>query len=56
MISQCRLQVFEQSRLASEYGAAINVPPNATGVLKRLGIDPKENGAVELEWVRNCHI
>lgn len=35
----------------SEFGAAINVPPNAYGVLKRLGVDPVEKGAVEMKWV-----
>ncbi|KAJ9609569.1 hypothetical protein H2200_005896 [Cladophialophora chaetospira] len=43
-------QIFEQSRLASEYGAAINVAPNALGVLLRLGVDPAEAGAVDFKW------
>ncbi|OAA53577.1 Acetoacetate decarboxylase beta barrel domain protein [Cordyceps fumosorosea ARSEF 2679] len=44
-----RVTVFEQSRLASEYGAAINVPPNANGILLHLGVDVAAAGAVELK-------
>ncbi|PQK18090.1 hypothetical protein BB8028_0011g00190 [Beauveria bassiana] len=46
-----RVTVFEQSRLASEYGAAINVPPNANGILLHLGVDVAAAGAVELKTV-----
>ncbi|EXJ67489.1 uncharacterized protein A1O5_09502 [Cladophialophora psammophila CBS 110553] len=42
--------VFEKSRLASEFGAAINVPPNANGILLHLGIDATAAGAVEFKW------
>ena len=38
-------QVYESSRFAIELGAAIHVPPNAYGLLKRMGIDPSATGA-----------
>ncbi|KAJ9653757.1 hypothetical protein H2198_007104 [Neophaeococcomyces mojaviensis] len=37
--------VFESSRFATELGAAIHVPPNAHGLLKRMGITPSQSGA-----------
>ncbi|KAJ6437312.1 serine threonine protein kinase [Purpureocillium lavendulum] len=46
-----RVTVLEQSNLASEHGAAINVAPNANGLLLRLGVHPAEVGAVELKSV-----
>lgn len=39
------VHVFESSRLASEIGAAIFVPPNANGVLRGLGVRVEEAGA-----------
>ncbi|KAF3395073.1 3-hydroxybenzoate 6-hydroxylase 1 [Talaromyces pinophilus] len=45
------VKIFEQSRFASELGAAINVPPNAYGVLLHLGVDPALNGAVEMKYI-----
>ena len=43
-----REQVFEQSRLANEIGAAIHMVPNAMGVLRQFGVDPKDSGAIPL--------
>lgn len=40
------VEVYEQSRLANEIGAAIHMVPNADGVLKQLGIDVADSGAV----------
>ncbi|KAJ5812632.1 hypothetical protein N7474_008933 [Penicillium riverlandense] len=45
-------QLFERSRFANEIGAAIHLSPNCNGVLRRLGIDATEFGAVEAEMVR----
>lgn len=38
-------QIYESSRFATETGAAIHVPPNAFGLLQRMGIDLKATGA-----------
>jgi hypothetical protein len=46
------LQIFEQSRLAVETGAALHLAPNANGILKRLGIDAQQCGANLMERVR----
>lgn len=43
--------MFERSRFANEIGAAIHLTPNATGLLKRIGVDPREYGAVRTEQV-----
>ncbi|KEF61799.1 uncharacterized protein A1O9_03369 [Exophiala aquamarina CBS 119918] len=40
------VEVYEQSRLANEIGAAIHMVPNAVGVLKPLGIDVADSGAI----------
>ncbi|KAJ5117213.1 hypothetical protein N7476_006489 [Penicillium atrosanguineum] len=45
------VHVFEKSRFISELGAAINVPPNAYGVLLHLGVDPAKDGAVEMRYI-----
>lgn len=45
------VEVYEQSRLANEIGAAIHMVPNAMGVLKQLGIDPTDSGAVPCRQV-----
>lgn len=37
--------IFEQSRFASEAGAAIHLAPNSNGILRRLGIFAEESGA-----------
>jgi 2-polyprenyl-6-methoxyphenol hydroxylase-like FAD-dependent oxidoreductase len=42
------VEIFEQSRFANEIGAAIHMTPNATGILKQIGVDPRESGAVPL--------
>jgi 2-polyprenyl-6-methoxyphenol hydroxylase-like FAD-dependent oxidoreductase len=38
-------KIYEQSRMASEIGAAICVFPNADSVLKRIGVDVGDCGA-----------
>lgn len=43
--------VYEQSKLATEFGAAITLSPNAHGIFKRLGLDPVKDGAVLAERV-----
>lgn len=47
-----RVEIFERSNLASEIGAAIHLTPNATGLLKRLGINPEDVGAVQNRQIR----
>lgn len=42
-----RVQIFEQSRFATETGAALHLAPNANGILRRLGIVPEDFGANE---------
>jgi hypothetical protein len=44
--------LFERSRFANEIGAAIHLSPNANGILKKLGINAVDLGAVETEKVR----
>lgn len=39
------VKIFEQSRLATESGAAIHLAPNCNGVLLRLGIDAESFGS-----------
>ncbi|KAE8311999.1 hypothetical protein BDV41DRAFT_540085 [Aspergillus transmontanensis] len=43
------VHVFEQSRLATETGAALHLAPNANGILRRLGICAEEFGANTFE-------
>ncbi|KAL4864247.1 hypothetical protein BDV12DRAFT_205836 [Aspergillus spectabilis] len=43
------IQVFEQSQLATETGAAIHLAPNANGLLRRLGIFAEQFGANPME-------
>ncbi|MCJ1472618.1 hypothetical protein MMC13_001267 [Lambiella insularis] len=43
------VDVYEQSRFANEVGAAINMVPNAVGVLRRLGVHVEDEGAVLLK-------
>ena len=56
-LSLCKIKsdrskkVYEQSRFATEAGAAIHIAPNANGVLKKLGIDPVASGANLMERV-----
>lgn len=40
------VNVYEKSRLAQETGAAIHLAPNCHGILKRLGLDPRQHGSV----------
>lgn len=40
-----RVQIFEQSRFATETGAAVHLAPNANGILRRLGLFPEDFGA-----------
>ncbi|KAJ6029972.1 uncharacterized protein N7446_000965 [Penicillium canescens] len=47
-----RVELFERSRFANEVGAAIHLSPNANGVLRRLGIQAEDFGAVEAEQLR----
>jgi 2-polyprenyl-6-methoxyphenol hydroxylase-like FAD-dependent oxidoreductase len=44
-------QLFERSRFANEVGAAIHLTPNANGLLKRIGVDAAQYGAVQTEQV-----
>lgn len=47
------VHIYEQSRLASESGAAVHIAPNSNGILRRWGIIPEQQlGAVETEYVR----
>lgn len=43
--------VYEQSKLATEFGAAVMLSPNAHGIFKRLGLDAVKDGAVLAERV-----
>ncbi|RMZ85619.1 hypothetical protein DV737_g566, partial [Chaetothyriales sp. CBS 132003] len=43
------VQVFEQSRFARETGAAVHIPPNANGILKRLGVSENDIEANKME-------
>ena len=40
------VHVFEQSHFACEIDTAIYLTPNASGVLYRLGVDPRDSGAI----------
>ncbi|KAK5047454.1 hypothetical protein LTR84_006550 [Exophiala bonariae] len=46
------VQVFEQSQLAEEAGAAIHMSPNANGILLSLGVNVEERGATKLLQTR----
>ncbi|CAI7600515.1 unnamed protein product [Penicillium discolor] len=43
------IQIFEQSHLATETGAAIHLAPNANGLLRRLGVFAEQFGANPME-------
>lgn len=45
------VDIYEQSRLAQETGAAIHLAPNANGLLRRFGLYAEEIGAVECRGV-----
>lgn len=38
--------VFEQSRTGTDIGAAVTLAPNANGILRRLGIEAQNDGAI----------
>lgn len=40
-------QIYESSRFAMETGAAIHMPPNSNGLLKRMGVWAQATGANE---------
>jgi hypothetical protein len=44
-------KVYEQSRFATETGAAIHIGPNSHGVLKKLGIQTNQIDANLMEKV-----
>ena len=46
------IQIFEQSHLATETGAAIHLAPNANGLLRRLGVFAEQFGANPMERVK----
>lgn len=46
-----RVEIYESSRFAIETGAAIHLPPNANGLLRRYGMIPEDHGANQCEWV-----
>ncbi|KAI6712513.1 hypothetical protein JHW43_004923 [Diplocarpon mali] len=45
------VEIFESSRFATETGAAIHIPPNANGLLRRMGMVPEDHGANQCEWI-----
>ncbi|KAJ5627316.1 hypothetical protein N7528_004743 [Penicillium herquei] len=45
------VDVFESSRFAVELGAAIHLPPNVNGLLRRMGIHPEEFRCNDAEFV-----
>jgi hypothetical protein len=45
------VEIFESSRFAVETGAAIHIPSNVNGLLRRYGLIPEDHGAVTCEWV-----
>ncbi|KFY28344.1 hypothetical protein V491_00526 [Pseudogymnoascus sp. VKM F-3775] len=46
-----QVEIFESSRFASETGAAIHIPSNVNGLLRRMGMVPEDHGANQTEWV-----
>ncbi|GCB27430.1 3-hydroxybenzoate 6-hydroxylase 1 [Aspergillus awamori] len=47
------VEMFERSRFANEIGAAIHLTPNATGLLRKIGVNPRDYGAVLTEQIRD---
>lgn len=45
------VEIYESSRFATETGAAIHIPPNVNGLLRRVGLIPENHGAVDCEFV-----
>jgi salicylate hydroxylase len=48
------VEILEKSKFANEIGAAIVLPANVYGLLKRLGVQPEEHGS-NTEDVRSFH-
>ncbi len=46
-------QLYEQSRFANEVGAAVHLPPNANGILRRWGMRAETFGANPMERLVN---
>ncbi|KAL5351159.1 hypothetical protein ACLOAV_003010 [Pseudogymnoascus australis] len=46
-----QVEIFESSRFASETGAAIHIPSNVNGLLRKMGMIPEDHGANQTEWV-----
>jgi salicylate hydroxylase len=45
------VHIYESSRFAVETGAAIHLPSNVNGLLRRYGMFPENYGANQCEWV-----
>ncbi|KAL3464900.1 hypothetical protein BJX64DRAFT_298013 [Aspergillus heterothallicus] len=45
------VEIFESSRFATELGAAIHLPPNVNGLLRRVGINPEDFNCNDAEFV-----
>ncbi|KAL2783945.1 hypothetical protein BJX66DRAFT_330328 [Aspergillus keveii] len=45
------VEIFESSRFATELGAAIHLPPNVHGLLRRVGINPETFNCNDAEFV-----
>ncbi|KAL4880396.1 hypothetical protein BJY04DRAFT_228671 [Aspergillus karnatakaensis] len=45
------VEIFESSRFATEVGAAIHLPPNVHGLLRRVGIHPETFNCNDAEFV-----
>ncbi|KAH7413208.1 hypothetical protein BKA64DRAFT_616922 [Cadophora sp. MPI-SDFR-AT-0126] len=45
------VEIFESSGFSSETGAAIHIPSNVNGLLRRMGLIPENHGANQCEWV-----
>jgi 2-polyprenyl-6-methoxyphenol hydroxylase-like FAD-dependent oxidoreductase len=45
------VEIYESSRFAVETGAAIHLPPNVNGLLRRYGMIPEDHGAVTCERI-----
>ncbi|KAF9892296.1 hypothetical protein FE257_002073 [Aspergillus nanangensis] len=45
------VEIFESSRFATELGAAIHLPPNINGLLRRYGIKPEDFQCNDAEFV-----
>ncbi|CUS15817.1 unnamed protein product [Tuber aestivum] len=43
--------LFEKSRFLNELGAAMHLAPNASGLVRRLGLIPEMKGGIKVEWI-----